>query len=66
MKVELSNEEMKDIYKNLAGIASKEARMVQEIEIHNRIDSVENYDKLKEDSSRKLELIIKLSKLIEW
>lgn len=66
MKVELSNEEMKDIYKNLAGIATKKALIVQELEMQNKTSSIEDYEKEKEDSARMLELIIRLSKLIDW
>lgn len=66
MKVELSNEEIKDIYKNLAGVVTHEALVIQELEMQNKTDSIEDYEKAKEDSARRLDLIIRLSKLIDW
>lgn len=66
MKVELSNEDIRDIYKNLAGEVTREALVIQELEMQNKTDSLEDYEKAKEDSARRLELIIRLSKLIDW
>lgn len=66
MKVELSNDEIKDIYHNLAGIVTHEALVLDKLEKSNNIQPLKEYADIKEDTSRRLELIIKLSKLIDW